>query len=107
MKTSILMIFLTLIAQPAFASGTPALECEQSAIQWAATIASAPYVADGESVLASDLQVLSGKSLGDGAESYESFVIARKDSNEIYQLTVYRQETNDVCPLEKFEVTRR
>ena len=104
MKIAVAAI-LTLVSTGALAS--PDYNCEKSAVHYITSIASAPYVAHGDSVKEKDLQQVLKRKDGDGAESYETFVYKRVDSNEIYTLRLYVEEIGGVCPLQSFKVSSK
>lgn len=101
---SLSLLSLLAAAQAAFAAE---FNCEESARQYIVNIASAPYLAHGESISEKSLKLVSRRATGDGAESYEHFVFRRTDSNETYSLKLYVEEIGGVCPLEGFRVSRR
>ncbi|RZA09690.1 MAG: hypothetical protein EOP11_00950 [Proteobacteria bacterium] len=80
--------------------------CQESAVAYIVNVASAPYLSSG-GISASSLKLVSKKSLGDGAEAYETYVYKRNDSNEVYSLKLYVEEIGGVCPLESFSVSRK
>ncbi len=92
--------FVALATPHSLAEAEP--NCQESAIDYITSIASAPYLGSGSEVTEKDLELVSRAFEGDGAEAYERYQFRNIQTNEIYALLLYVQEIGGVCPLEKY-----
>jgi hypothetical protein len=79
-------------------------ECEESALNYITSIFNTPYSEYPDSQLkAGDLKVISRRPEGDGAEAYEYYTVAVKDSNERFDLKLYIEGIGSPCPLVSYK----